>query len=69
VERISAPALVVHGTADKAVPFAQAESLAARIPGAELLSNEDGEHVGIFTHLHEIRLRVRAFFEAHAPRH
>lgn len=62
VERISAPALVVHGTADKAVPFAQAKSLAARIPGAELLSIEDGEHVSIFTHLHEIRLKVRAFF-------
>jgi len=68
VERISAPALVVHGTADKAVPFAQAISLAARIPGAELLSIEDGGHVSIFTHLREIRPKVRSFFEAHAPR-
>ncbi|SPF42111.1 Alpha/beta hydrolase fold [Candidatus Sulfopaludibacter sp. SbA4] len=38
VERILAPVLIVHGTADQAVPFAQAESLAARLVPGELLS-------------------------------
>jgi pimeloyl-ACP methyl ester carboxylesterase len=61
LERISAPVLAVHGTADSAAPFAQAEAVAARVPGAELLAIPGGEHVALFTHLGEIRARVGAF--------
>lgn len=59
LEQISAPVLVVHGTADQVVPVAQAKALGSRAPGAEMLLIEGGEHVTLFTHLHEIRSRVR----------
>jgi pimeloyl-ACP methyl ester carboxylesterase len=61
VERITAPTLVVHGTDDEAAPFAHAESLAARIPNAELLAIKGGRHVSIFTHRGLIHPRVRSF--------
>ena len=35
-ERIITPTFVVHGTADKCVPIAEAQAVAARIPGAIL---------------------------------
>jgi pimeloyl-ACP methyl ester carboxylesterase len=65
LERISAPLLVVHGTADQAVPFAQAKALAYRLPEAETLFIEGGEHVSLFTHLHEIRSRAVQFLFQH----
>jgi pimeloyl-ACP methyl ester carboxylesterase len=61
VERITAPALIVHGTADDGVPFEQAERLARRIPGAELLKIAGGTHSCLFTHLSTIQPRVRDF--------
>ncbi len=68
LERIAVPALVVHGTADRAVPFPQhAQALATRIPGAELCAIEGGEHVAIFTHRNEVRQRVAAFIARHTP--
>lgn len=67
LERISTPLLIVHGTKDSAAPFAQAQLLAAHVPGAELLALEGGEHVGIFTHRDEVRARVSRFLHAHAP--
>jgi pimeloyl-ACP methyl ester carboxylesterase len=66
VEQISAPLLVVHGTRDEAVPVKDARSLAARVPGAELLLIQDGRHTSLFTHLHEIRSRVVPFLGSHA---
>lgn len=41
--------------------------MAARIPGAELLAIEGGDHVAIFTHRDEARARVARFLLAHAP--
>ena len=61
VEQITAPVLLIHGTADKIVPIAQATALAARLPHAETMFVEGGEHVTLFTHLHEVRARVRHF--------
>ena len=61
VERIHAPTLIVHGTMDEAVPFADAELLASRIRGAKMLTIDGGRHVSLFTHLDLIRARVRAF--------
>jgi pimeloyl-ACP methyl ester carboxylesterase len=41
LEQIGVPILVVHGTAERLVPFAQhGQVLATRIPGAELLAIE-----------------------------
>lgn len=67
VEQIVAPVLLVHGTVDEVVPFSDSRSLAGRLPRAELLALEGGPHVGLFTHLHEIRGRVRPFLEGHRP--
>jgi pimeloyl-ACP methyl ester carboxylesterase len=68
LECVAVPVLVVHGTADPAVPFAQARSLAARVPRAELLALEGGGHAALFTHLQEIRTRVAQFLNAHVAR-
>lgn len=68
LEDVRTPTLVVHGTEDRVVPFAQHGAvLARRIPGAELLALAGGEHVAIFTHRAEIRARVGAFLRSHAP--
>jgi pimeloyl-ACP methyl ester carboxylesterase len=68
-EQITAPTLIVHGTNDRAVPCEQAKALAARIPEAELLTIEGGEHVSIFTHRDEIRSRVDRFLRSIAEKH
>lgn len=67
LEQVRVPALLVHGTADQAVPFARAVSLESRAPNAEMLTIEGGEHVSLFTHLHEIRMLVGQFLSLHAP--
>ncbi len=67
VEQIGAPVLLVHGTVDEVVPFEDSRSLAGRLRRAELLTLEGGPHVGLFTHLREIRARVRPFLESHRP--
>jgi pimeloyl-ACP methyl ester carboxylesterase len=68
LEDVRVPTLVVHGTNDRVVPFARHGAiLARRIPGAELLAIEGGEHVAIFTHRPLIQARVDAFLRAHAP--
>ena len=61
LEQIAAPTLVIHGTKDRAVPYEQAKLLASRVPGAQLLTIENGEHGSLFTHRAEIRSRVDAF--------
>jgi pimeloyl-ACP methyl ester carboxylesterase len=66
LEDIRAPALVVHGTVDKLVPYSHSESLAQRLPAAELLTIPGGEHVCLFTHLQEVRSRITRFLKAHA---
>lgn len=68
LERIAVPTLVVHGTADSAAPFEHGRALATRIPGAESLLIDGGEHVTIFTHRDEVRARVTAFLRRHLER-
>lgn len=66
LEQIAVPTLVVHGTDDHMVPFAQhGQALATRIPGAELLAVEEGDHVAIFTHNALVKPRVARFLDAH----
>jgi pimeloyl-ACP methyl ester carboxylesterase len=50
-----------HGTADEIVSFSHAQALAERVPGAELVAIEGGEHVCLFTHRQMIRARLRDF--------
>ena len=61
LERITVPTLVVHGTSDSFVPFAQARALACRVPGAEMLTIEGGEHVSIYTHRAQVRATIDRF--------
>ena len=65
-ENIQAPALLVYGTADRLVPFEQARSMAARIPRAELLAVNGGEHVAIFTHRELTRAHITEFLDRHS---
>ena len=68
LEKISVPTLVVHGTRDRMLPFEKhGKALAERIPGAELVAVEGGEHVAIFTHRGMVRPRVVEFLRRHAP--
>jgi dienelactone hydrolase len=48
--RVLCPTLVVHGTADDAVPFSAAEALMARLPRASLMRVEGGAHSFGATH-------------------
>ena len=50
LERITAPTLVVHGTADSDVPYSHGEFAAAQIPGGELLTLDTGTHLAFYTH-------------------
>jgi len=62
LERIKVPTLIVHGDSDPIVPFAaHAQVAAARIPCADLLVLEGGEHAAIFTHMAEVQDRMARF--------
>ncbi|MBE7369842.1 alpha/beta hydrolase [Ramlibacter pallidus] len=43
--RVRCPTLVLHGDQDKIVPFAQAETIAAAVPGAQLVTIGGGGHL------------------------
>jgi pimeloyl-ACP methyl ester carboxylesterase len=67
-EDVRVPTLIIHGTEDRVVPFAEHGAvLARRIPGAELLVLEGGEHVALFTHRALIKPRLDTFLRSHAP--
>ena len=62
LEQIRVPVLVIHGTEDRMLPFERhGKAMAARIPGAELVAAEGGDHVSIFTHRGMIKPRVAEF--------
>lgn len=68
LEHVRVPVLVVHGTVDRMVPFARhGQVLAGRIPGAELVAAEGGDHVSIYTHHDLIKPRVIDFLRRHRP--
>jgi pimeloyl-ACP methyl ester carboxylesterase len=64
LENMKPPVLVVHGTRDRLVPYElHAKQFEARIPGAELLTLDGGEHVAIFTHREIVRPKVSEFMQ------
>ncbi len=67
LDRIAAPVLIVHGTADEAVPYEQASSLASKVPKSELLTIQGGEHLALFTNRRQIQQRVMHFLLANTP--
>jgi pimeloyl-ACP methyl ester carboxylesterase len=67
LEQVTAPTLVVHGTADQCVPIAAAEAAARRIPGASLFPVEGAGHlVEIGPWASEVQKRVADFLGQHA---
>jgi pimeloyl-ACP methyl ester carboxylesterase len=50
IDTIQAPTLILHGTDDQSAPYAAAERLALRIPGARLHTVKGGNHAMILSH-------------------
>jgi fermentation-respiration switch protein FrsA (DUF1100 family) len=48
VARVTAPVLIVHGTVDSIIPFAEGEKLAAVQPKAEFLRVEGADHNDLY---------------------
>jgi len=66
LENLNVPVLIVHGTRDQLVEFeVHAKMFEARLPNAELLPVDGGEHVAIFTHRNMVRAKVTEFFRRH----
>jgi pimeloyl-ACP methyl ester carboxylesterase len=65
-EQIIAPTLVVHGTADRCLPFAAVEVAARRIPGAILFPVEGAGHlVEIGPRASDVQGKVAEFLAKH----
>ncbi len=62
-DQVRAPTLVIHGDADKVVPFSHAERSAREITGAELFVVPGGGHTSLLTHIDAVRERARAFLK------
>ncbi|HIG42913.1 MAG TPA: alpha/beta hydrolase [Gammaproteobacteria bacterium] len=58
---ITVPTLIIHGTEDINVPFAQSEILVNQIPGAILHRIEGGDHMMPFSHSEEVETAIDQF--------
>jgi pimeloyl-ACP methyl ester carboxylesterase len=67
LEKIQSPTLVVHGDADRLVPFKQGQRSAEEIPNAEFLHIPGGSHLCFVTHLEETEPVTLEFLRKHAP--
>jgi pimeloyl-ACP methyl ester carboxylesterase len=61
---ITAPALIVHGTADAAISMDKAEQLRDGLPNAELLVVDGGTHAANMTHPEVVNPAIAAFLAA-----
>ena len=52
--RVTAPTLVLQGTADVNVPFAMGEMVAQRVPGAKLVAFPGADHFMVVSHVDEV---------------
>ena len=60
--QVRAPTLVIHARDDSLVDYGHGQHIAAGIPGAEMMSLQDGGHL-LLGHHDEIRSRIMTFFE------
>ena len=69
LEKINVPTLVLHGDADRIVPFAAAGQRTARlVKGAELVVIKDGPHNIAWTHADELNLALLQFLGKNASK-
>jgi pimeloyl-ACP methyl ester carboxylesterase len=61
VEQIHVPTLIVHGTADENTSYEEAAALAARIPGARLVTIQGGDHLMFVTRADEVGQAIADF--------
>jgi pimeloyl-ACP methyl ester carboxylesterase len=62
------PVLIIHGEADAQVPFTQAESLAAAVPGASLIAIPGGAHLlPLSRHAARMDQAITDFLRQYAP--
>src|SRR5712692_1180294 len=60
--RVQVPSLVIHGDADRIVPFAASGQRTARmVPGARLVVVKDGPHCITWTHADEVNTALLSF--------
>jgi pimeloyl-ACP methyl ester carboxylesterase len=64
LEQITAPMFVVHGTKDEDVPFADAELLLQKVPGATLLALDRGDHAAFYTYARTVMPALQDFLSA-----
>ncbi|MGD2131909.1 MAG: alpha/beta hydrolase [Maricaulaceae bacterium] len=64
LERISAPTLLLHGNADENSDYEGSVLVASKIPDAELVTFEGGDHFIVITRADEIRAHVDRFIES-----
>ncbi len=61
LEQIRVPALVIHGTHDRAAPYAAGRYAAGHIPSARMVSVERGTHFIVATHWREVGAEIEKF--------
>jgi pimeloyl-ACP methyl ester carboxylesterase len=64
---VTAPTLVIHGTADRTVDVSHAESVARRIPGARLVAVDGAGHGYAPPHRQTVDSLLGEFLEEHWP--
>ncbi len=69
IARVDVPTLVIHGVADRIVPFqAAGEKTAKLIKGAQLLAIPEGPHAVAWTHADEVNPALISFLATGAAR-
>ncbi len=62
--RVQTPTLVIHGDADRIVPFASSGQRTAKlVPGARLVVVKNGPHCIIWTHAEEVNMALLTFLK------
>lgn len=61
IDAIAVPTLVVHGTADRVVPFANAALLLARIPGARHVALDGAGHLALLERPDDVNRAILEF--------
>ncbi|MGD2131911.1 MAG: alpha/beta hydrolase [Maricaulaceae bacterium] len=63
LEELQVPTLFLHGNADENAPYEGSAAAAARIPNAELITYEGGNHFIVITRAAELSAEVEGFIE------